>query len=138
MYITQEADYAVRIVHALAKDGIRKDARSISNEVDVTLRFSLKILGKLSKAGVVNSFKGNKGGYELAADPQELTLRDVITVVDGPIVFSRCLGDDNCNRGAEGECVFRPVYRQIGESINAQLDDVSFAQLCAKEMELTN
>ena len=77
MYITQETDYAVRIVHCLACSGVRRDARSISEEVCVTLRFSLKILGKLSAVGIVNSFKGNKGGYELARTPADITLKDV-------------------------------------------------------------
>ena len=45
MYITQETDYAVRIVYCLARCGQRRDARSISEEMCVTLRFSLKILG---------------------------------------------------------------------------------------------
>ncbi len=52
MHITQESDYAMRIVYCLAKCGGRRDARSISEEMCVTLRFSLKILGKLVAAGL--------------------------------------------------------------------------------------
>ena len=64
MHITQESDYAVRIVYCLAKCGTRRDARGISEEMCVTLRFSLKILGKLVSSGIVESYKGNRGGYE--------------------------------------------------------------------------
>ena len=63
MQITQESDYAIRIVYCLAKSRVRRDARSISEEMGVTLRFSLKILGKLVGAVIVSSYKGNKGGY---------------------------------------------------------------------------
>ena len=42
MHITQESDYAVRIVYCLAKCGTRRDARGISEEMCVTLRFSLR------------------------------------------------------------------------------------------------
>ena len=63
MHITQESDYAVRIVYCLAKCGTRRDARGISEEMCVTLRFSLKILGKLVSSGIVESYKGNRGGY---------------------------------------------------------------------------
>ena len=45
MYITQETDYAIRIVYCLAKSGARRDARSISEEMCISLRFALKILG---------------------------------------------------------------------------------------------
>ena len=79
MHITQESDYAIRIVYCLAKSGGRRDARSISEEMCVTLRFSLKILGKLASSGIVNSYKGNRGGYELASAPSQVSLKDVIT-----------------------------------------------------------
>ena len=61
MHITQESDYAVRIVYCLAKCGTRRDARGISEEMCVTLRFSLKILGKLVSSGIVESYEGGAG-----------------------------------------------------------------------------
>lgn len=133
MYITQEADYAVRIVYCLAKFGERRDARSISECVHVTLRFSLKILGKLSAAGVVNSFKGNRGGYELARPAGQITLRQVLEAVEGPFMLSRCLGGDDCNRGEESACAFRRTFKRISDTINSELDSVNFAALLAEE-----
>lgn len=133
MYITQEADYAVRIVYCLAKAGERRDARRISEEVSVTLRFSLKILGKLSAAGIVNSFKGNRGGYELAHAPEEITLRDVLSVVEGPYVMSRCIREGECSRGAYDSCAFQRAFRRISRSINKQLDDVTFLSLIQED-----
>jgi Rrf2 family protein len=135
MYITQEADYAVRIVNCLARSGRRRDARGISEEVNVTLRFSLKILGKLSGAGIVNSFKGNRGGYELARPPAELTLRDVLYAVDGPYALCRCVEGGDCNRGEAGACGAHKVFGRISDSVNAQLAAVSFADLLAEEAD---
>ena len=90
MRITQEADYAVRIVDCLAKQGGRLDARSVSELTGVTLRFTLKILRKLREGGIVRSFIGVTGGYELAKRPAQINLRQVIEAVDGPIAISRC------------------------------------------------
>ena len=45
MHITQESDYAVRIVYCLAREARRMDARTISEQMAISLRFSLKILG---------------------------------------------------------------------------------------------
>ena len=132
MYITQEADYAVRIVHCLAKDGGRRDARSISEEVFVTLRFSLKILGKLGAAGIVRSFKGNCGGYELARNPEKITLRDVLLAVEGPFAISRCIHDGDCSCGAHGSCSFQQVFHEISESVNAHLEKIDFRILMEK------
>ncbi|MCH5349833.1 MAG: Rrf2 family transcriptional regulator, partial [Oscillospiraceae bacterium] len=47
MHITLESDYAVRIVGCIAQSGHRIDAKTISAETNVTLRFALKILRKL-------------------------------------------------------------------------------------------
>lgn len=139
MYITQEADYAVRIVFCLAKaQNQRRDARSISEEVNVTLRFSLKILGKLSAAGIVNSFKGNRGGYELAKAPKDITLQDVLAAVEGPYAMSRCLRDDDCHCGDDGFCVFQKAFGRLSDTINEELSKVSFARLMEEEKAACN
>ena len=136
MYITQEADYAVRIVYCLAKSGKRRDARSISDEVSVTLRFSLKILGKLSAAGIVNSFKGNRGGYELAHAPADISLRQVLSAVEGPYVMSRCINEGECSRGAIDDCAFHRAFSRISKSINTQLEAVTFQSMMDEEQDL--
>ncbi|MDR2909296.1 MAG: Rrf2 family transcriptional regulator, partial [Oscillospiraceae bacterium] len=61
MRITLEADYAIRIIDTLARQGVRVEARTIAEKSQVTLRFSLKILRKLVAAGLVKSFKGAQG-----------------------------------------------------------------------------
>lgn len=137
MYITQESDYAMRIVHCLAKAGTRRDARSISDEVAVTLRFSLKILGKLSSAGIVNSFKGNKGGYELARPPVEISLLDVLRAVEGSYALSRCLHECECNQGLHGSCAFQSAFARISSSINQQLAQENFQKLLEEETVCT-
>ena len=129
MHITQESDYAIRIVYCLAKSGTRRDARSISEEMCVTLRFSLKILGKLAANGIVNSYKGNRGGYELANPPAQVSLKDVINAVEGPYPLSRCTQDGVCNRGASGVCTFQQVFRKLSDEINEKLQKVNFQML---------
>ena len=79
MHITRETDYAIRIVYCLANTQGRKDAGTISEEMGVTLRFSLKILHKLVKCGIVKSYKGAKGGYELSRPASEINLKQVIS-----------------------------------------------------------
>ena len=57
MVMTLEADYAVRIVEYLTKHPERRDAKTISEETQIPLRFSLKILRELVAEGLVCSFK---------------------------------------------------------------------------------
>ena len=130
MRITQEADNAVQIMDCLVKHGTRLDARSISDSTGVTLRFTLKILRKLVKSGIVKSFIGVTGGYELAKKPEEINLRQVIEAVDGPIAISRCLsGNVPCDlKVTECSCYYHLIFANVSKSIQEQLENVSFAK----------
>lgn len=136
MHITQESDYALRIVYCLAKSAKRCDARSISEEMSVTLRFSLKILCKLVQSGIVASFKGNRGGYELARPAADINLAQVITAVEGTYKLSRCLNgqSDGCNRGVSGCCAFQDIFAQISQNINDELSKTSFQDIVNKDI----
>ncbi len=132
MYITQEADYAVRIVYCLSREKERREAKYISEKMGVTLRFSLKILRKLVASGILRSYKGQKGGYELAKPAREITLNDVITTVDGPYMLNRCLsGSHQCslNEQQSGCCTFRRIYADISKTITDKLSAVTFESI---------
>jgi Rrf2 family protein len=132
MFMTQEADNAVRIVYNLACHGVRRDAKSIAEETSVSLCFSLKILRKLVESGIVKSFMGKYGGYELAKPPEDITLGEVIRTVDGPYMISRCLKEDYvCS--VENGCTFREVYADISDTISDRLDNLTFEGFLQKQ-----
>lgn len=106
------------------------DAKTIAEQTGVTLRFSLKILRKLVACGIVKSFKGTQGGYELAKPLEEITLNDVIETVEGPYVLSRCLNPDFCcSRNDDGMCKFHAIYDDISEMVREKLKAVRFSDL---------
>ncbi|NMB29994.1 MAG: Rrf2 family transcriptional regulator [Clostridiales bacterium] len=130
MHITLETDYAIRIVSCLAKNKIRMDARSISEETSVTLRFSLKILSKLVASGIIKSFKGTHGGYELAKEAHEITMLEVIETVEGTYYFSRCLADGyECNCSDDEPCATRAIFLDITETVQEKLRNCTFDML---------
>ncbi len=128
MRITQEADYAVHMISCLAKQGGRLDAHSISNITGVTPRFTLKILRKLVKSGIVKSFIGVSGGYELTKEPSAINLRQVIEAVDGPIAISRCLsGESQCSLTAgECGCDYHRIFADVSKTIQDKLESITF------------
>ena len=74
MKITQESDYALRIVQYLAnQEESRVGASIIAKDQDVPLRFALKILRKLRQKDLIKSFMGVKGGYVLNKKAKDLT-----------------------------------------------------------------
>ncbi len=130
MRITNEADYAVRIIYVLAKSEGHLPAREIAEESSVTLRFALKILRKLSADGIVASFKGAGGGYKLSADPKELSLGQIIECIDGPLRITSCLSDGvDCNRvGDKMECQFREIFSNISDKLRNELYEIKMSR----------
>jgi Rrf2 family protein len=126
MVMTLEADYAVRIVDALAQAQGKMDAKTISASTQVPLRFALKILRKLVADGIAESFKGAHGGYRLARAPESITLRQVIESVEGPYMLNRCQQDEY--RCAHTTCCrFQEIYDEISETVREKLDSYTFA-----------
>lgn len=129
MHINLESDYAVRIVYCLAQKKERLDAASISEITGVTLRFSLKILRKLVAGDIVKSFKGAKGGYELAKNPGDISMREVVEAVEGTYVLSRCLNENYTCEHAMKTCPFIRVFEDISTMVREKLSEVTFADL---------
>lgn len=135
MFITLESDYAVRIVSCLVNAEKRVDAKTISERTCVTLRFALKILRKLVSGGIVKSFKGTQGGYELAVEPAEISLRDVIETIEGTYRFSRCLQEDTpCSRGKSGVCCYQKAFGEISEMVKVKLEGYTFDKLRGEDV----
>lgn len=128
MYFNRETDYCIRIVNCLAVNEVRMGAVDISEQTDVSLRFALKILLKLVNAGLVNSFKGVKGGYELAKPAKDITLLNVIEAIDGPIGISQCLHKETqCERS--DCCFFHKFFGELSDEIADKLKSVNFEDI---------
>lgn len=138
MRITVESGSAVRIILFLSMRGVgvKTGAKMVSENEHIPIRFTLKILRKLKIAGLVCSYRGQSGGYALLREPSEITLKDVIETIDGPIVMNKCLGTTGlCELNRTAVC---PVHFYLGgiqNEISNQLDDVSFQMLMDKYKE---
>ena len=122
MQLTLEADYAVRIVYTLAREQCRLDACALAEKTGVTVRFSLKILRKLVAAGLVRSYKGVNGGYEIAKEAKEISLLDIVETIEGPIHLARCAkGDFLCTREKCGTCPFHQAFEGVSQDLRRQM-----------------
>ena len=130
MCLTLESDYAVRIIGCLSAENKRIDAKNISERTGVSLRFALKILRKLVSAGLVKSYKGMQGGYELAKAPSEITMLDVIETVEGSYYLNRCHEEEFvCTRGAKGCCCYQKVFNEITDIVRKKLAEYNCVDL---------
>jgi Rrf2 family protein len=109
--------------------------KSIAKRQMISEHYLEQLIGMLRKAGYVKSARGAQGGYSLSKDPGEISVGDIIEVMEGPIVPVDCLltekaDESSCNR--VGICVARGVLSKVRDSINAVLNSVTLADLCAE------
>lgn len=136
MRISQEADYAIRIVLYLSEQvpGHIAGAKTIAEQESVSLRFLLKILRKLVQAGLVQSFRGTNGGYSLARLPEETNLKEVIEAIDGPICINRCLYDaEYCNRRYASHCRVHRVLASVNRKLTEELESITLRNIAEQE-----
>ena len=92
--VSQKLEYAMRAMIELAQ---RRDeeglvpAREIAERQQIPLRFLEQQLGALSKAGLVESFRGAGGGCRLSRAPEEITMAEIADAIEGQIFPMFCL-----------------------------------------------
>lgn len=133
MRLSKTVDYMVRCVLFLAQrgPGVSTDRRSIVAATGVPDLYFRKIVQQLSRAGVVRTSRGPRGGYALAAHPEELTLLRVVEIGNGEI----CMNDCAVNPGAcgrSGTCTVHPVWQGLRRTVREALGAVTFAQLAQR------
>jgi Rrf2 family protein len=132
MYITREADYAVRCILALSKERDRTiSASEISRSMDIPKSFLAKILRRLSWKGLVKSTQGVRGGFQLSKRPREINLLEVIEAVQGPSSMNRCAIDKRvCHRS--DTCAVHPIWVKLRIEIEGRLKRENFEKLVRK------
>ncbi|AVQ29749.1 MULTISPECIES: RrF2 family transcriptional regulator [Fusobacterium] len=130
MKITQESDYAIKIVLYLSKldKGEIANAREISEAEKMSMKFALKILRRLCKVKLVESFRGIKGGYKLKKSADDISLRSVIEVIQGDLFINTSLKNINSAKKVETDPVNSLLY-SIQEDVKRKLSNTSFKDL---------
>lgn len=133
MKVSTRGDYACRALLSLS---LHADALGPTSVRDIAERTGLpqpyleQILLALKGAGLVRSKRGVGGGYVLARDPGEVTLGQIVSAVDGPIVagdFGEPHADGACDH--EGQCVLLAVWADVGEHMRSHLDSFTLADM---------
>lgn len=128
MKITREADYALRIIAMLADENKQIEAKVIAEKNDIPYRFTLKILRKIVQAEIIKSFRGVNGGYMLNKKPSEITLKDVIEVIDGKIAINKCMTDPEICKN-NGVCKVQKKLYQVQKVLADEMSRITFEDI---------
>lgn len=132
MRITQECDYALRVMLYLYQLGLDKkvEAKVIAEHEKIPNRFLLKLLRKLSIAGIIKSYRGIGGGYAIERKPETVTLYDVVEAIEGPVYLNRCLFDANaCNLNRTAHCNIHMALAGVQENLINNLKGITFKDI---------
>ncbi len=127
MKFSAKTEYACLAVLELARAYDQAEPvriRTIADEHDIPSRFLVQILLQLKGAGLVSSTRGASGGYQLARAPEEITLGEVMAVVDG----HEKLPTPNAAKNPARRALLR-AWRDIAIAREELLRDLSFAEL---------
>ena len=129
MEITRQTDYAIRCVLYLSgKQAEPTVVDEIAQEMNIPKSFLSKIVQKLSRADILASFRGVKGGFKLARKPAEISLLDVITAMQDCAASNKCAVDKaTCNLSCT--CIVHPVWVELRKQTEAYLRKINFENI---------
>ncbi len=124
-------DYATVIMSFLAQDpGAVHAASELAQVVGISAPTALKVLKTLARAGLLQSQRGTKGGYQLSRPPAQITMADILQAMEGPIGLTECGSSPGaCLR--ESRCNVRTNWQRISQAVGEALARVSLAEMAA-------
>jgi Rrf2 family protein len=129
MHISAKGNYGLRAMLDLSLHSGQGPILSASIAVrqNIPEAYLVQLLNLLRKAGLVRSIRGPKGGHHLLKRPEEITVGEVLAVLEGPIDLLG-KGEDT----ATDTDVFGDVWEAVEMAIKDVLSSVTFAELCKK------
>lgn len=123
MLMTRASEYALLSLIVLAKAQKPLDVDTLSRELDISKSFLAKILQSLARKGILKSFKGVNGGFELARKSNEITVLEVMEAAEGKAVavFNCAPSKESCPSDQATTCGLWPFLNRLQGKVDAFL-----------------
>ncbi len=123
MRLSTRARYGTRALLDIAinaKDNSTITLKEIAQRQEISLSYLEHLVGPLIDGGLIRSIRGSKGGITLARSARDITLKDIVGLLEGPTAPVGCLEHANaCSR--TGSCVTQEVWDEVGKAIDKVL-----------------
>lgn len=136
MQLTRAADYALRAMIHLAgvPTGRRVSSSELASSADVSETFLSKVLQKLVARGLVTSYRGQGGGFQLSLTPAEISMLEIVEAIEGPIVLNCCTSAaDHCDR--QGWCAAHRVWAEAQAKMKEVLGAAKLDRMSKESLE---
>ncbi|MCB4790345.1 MAG: Rrf2 family transcriptional regulator [Elusimicrobia bacterium] len=139
MKISFKGDYALKIILDLSlsyKKGLSQ-IRDISKRLDIPEKYLEQIVTILKGAKYIKTQRGPKGGISLSKAPNQITLGEVIRLMEGPTSPVTCVSKScytRCN--FESKCSFKSVWEDVRDRVNEVVDKTTFQDMVEKTIKM--
>ena len=128
--LSKMTDYGVVVLSQLVGQRDRLlSAPEIAENIGLAGSTVSQVLKTLSAAGLVTSHRGARGGYELAREPADITVRELVVAFEGPLAVTACVEDSTDCCSVESLCLLAGGWEQVNTAIRTALDSVTLADL---------
>jgi Rrf2 family protein len=131
MLLTKKSEYALLALVSIANSKEPKNADILSSELNISKSFLAKVLQKLAKNDILNSYKGINGGFTLKKKSSEVTILDIIQIAEdkNPSVFECTANFGICTTGSGQGCNIFPILINLQNKINTFLDNLTLKDI---------
>jgi len=136
MRISTKGRYGARLMLELALHYEKGTVllKDIAKNQEISEGYLEHLLPVLKAAGLITSSRGAHGGYTLARNPSEITLKDVVQSLEGSLFPVECVDTPAvCQRIKS--CITRDVWRELGEKISQTLDSVTLKDMVERQKD---
>ena len=133
MRISTRARYGLRLMLDLALKYGKGPIflKEVSKSQEISEKYLGQIIMPLKAAGLVKSYRGAHGGYTLNREPEKITLREIVTTLEGDLNLVECVGDpSSCERFAG--CVAQQVWCDVARAVLGTLEGITLADLAER------
>jgi len=137
MQFSRRSDYTVRAMMDVATvpAGSLALTHEIASRQEIPAAFLTKIIGRLTQEGLLRTYRGAFGGVSLGRPAEQITMRQIIEAVEGPVNLMWCLAQaGECQRDVT--CPVHEVWHQAQAELLRRLDNVTLADLVKRKAVL--
>lgn len=129
MKLSTKGRYGVKAMVDLAvnHDGKPVSIKSISQRQNISEYYLEQLFAPLRRAEFIKSVRGAQGGYILNKEARDITVLDIMDVLEGPIEVSDCLDSDDCDN--IDYCATRTVWVKMKHSIDSVLGAITLQNI---------
>ncbi len=131
--MTRQSDYAIVLLTFFAhhEAGRTYTARDLAAEVHLPVPMVGKILKSLVREGLLTSLRGVNGGYRLTRKPEDISVAEIITALEGPIAITECTSDVPSSCDIYATCAVKSNWELINGVVRDALGKITLAQMAS-------